>query len=174
MHLPSFLLVPLLGASLQLIAQGQFPHVEGENVQGQQVHLPLQGKSWTLIAVVASKKAQPDLEEWFTPAYNRFVMKSGLFASSYAVELFLVPVFTGMDKVAYGSSMAQLKKRVDADIAKQVVFFKGDAGDLLEALGIRDKGVPYFFTVDPEGRIVHRESGKFSVEKLDALEAPML
>ena len=49
-----------------------------------------------------------------------------------------------------------------------------DAGALLHALGITDRNIPYFFTVDPAGKIVHRESGKFEVDKLDALEEPML
>ncbi|MCO5273711.1 MAG: hypothetical protein M9900_02175 [Flavobacteriales bacterium] len=156
-----------------LAAQATFPPLEGETVQGNSVRLPTNG-SWSIMAVVVGKKAQPALEEWFAPAYNRFVMKSGLFASSYSVNLYLVPVFTGLDKAAYGPSMNTLKKRVDADLAKQVVFFKGDADVVLQALGIRDRNIPYFFTVDPQGNIVHRESGKFSVEKLDALEAPLL
>ncbi|MBS1570736.1 MAG: hypothetical protein JST45_15005 [Bacteroidetes bacterium] len=156
-----------------LSAQALFPALEGENVQGGQVRLPA-GGNWSIVAVIAGKKAQPELEKWFAPAYNRFVMKSGLFASSYDVELYLVPVFTGLNKAAYGPSMNALKKQVDADLAKQVVFFKGDEGPLMDALGIKDTSIPYFFTVDPAGKIAHRESGKFSVEKLDALEAPML
>jgi hypothetical protein len=173
MHLLRSLLFPALVVPFMLSAQVAFPPLEGENAAGKTVHVPING-TWNILALVAGKKAQPILEEWFAPAYNRFVMKSGLFASSYEVDLFLVPVFTGLDKAAYGPSMNTLKKKVDADLAKQVVFFRGDADAALDALGIKDKGIPYFFTVDPQGKIVHRESGKFSVEKLDALEAPML
>lgn len=173
MHLLRSLLFPAFCVPVILSAQAAFPVLEGENVQGNSIQLPTNG-SWGIVAVVAGKKAQPALEEWFAPAYNRFVMKSGLFASSYEVNLFLVPVFTGLDKAAYGPSMNALKKKVDADLAKQVVFVKGNADAVLDALGIKDRGIPYFFTVDPQGHIVHRESGKFSVDKLDALEAPLL
>lgn len=172
MHLRSLFLSALVFPAL-LSAQAGFPSLEGENTSGNGVHVPSHGR-WNIVAVVAGKKAEPLLEDWFAPAYNRFIMKSGLFASSYTVDLFLVPVFTGLDKAAYGPSMNSLKKKVDADLAQQVVFYKGDAALVLDALGIKDKGIPYFFTVDPQGNIVHRESGSFSVEKLDALEAPML
>lgn len=169
------LLIALLSIPAILPAQTPFPELKGETVDGDMVDLPVQdGRTWTIVAVACGKKAQPMLEEWFAPAYNRFVMKSGLFADSYKADLYLVPIFTGMDKTAYGASMNALRKNVDADIARRVLFFKGDADPLLQALGIRNGNIPYFFTVDPKGNIVHRESGKFDVDKLDALEEPML
>lgn len=172
MRILSFL---LLFAPAWLWAQAPFPAIAGETTEGKSVQLPAEAQgSWMIVAVACGKKAQPMLEEWFAPAYNRFIVKSGLFAASYTAELYLVPVFTGLDKAAYGSSMAALRKNVDADIASHVLFYKGESDAVLQALGIKDKDVPYFFTVDPQGRIVHRESGKFDVDKLDALEEPML
>ncbi len=166
----AFAIVPVL-----LFAQGRFPEVTGETADGAEVHLPApENGAWTIVAVACGKKAQPLVEEWFAPAYNRFVVKNGLFAASYDAELYLVPVFTGADKAAYGPSMNALRKNVDADIVRRVLFFNGDADALLQALGITDRNIPYFFTVDPAGKIVHRESGKFDVDKLDALEEPML
>lgn len=166
----AFAFIPLL-----LLAQVSFPDITGETADGAKVHLPAVGNStWTIVAVACGKKAQPLLEEWFEPAYNRFVMKSGLFAGSYDAELYLVPVFTGLDMAAYGPSMKALRKSVDADVAGHVLFFKGDDDAFLQALGIQDRNIPYFFTVDPTGKIVRRESGKFDVDKLDALEEPML
>ncbi|HRO39851.1 MAG TPA: hypothetical protein PLZ25_08015 [Flavobacteriales bacterium] len=47
-----------------LAAQATFPPLEGETVQGNSVQLPTNG-SWSIMAVVAGKKAQPALEEWF-------------------------------------------------------------------------------------------------------------
>ena len=169
------LLTVLLLAPAILLAQTGFPSITGETTNGTEITLPVKSnESWTIVAIACGKKAQPMLEEWFAPAYNRFVVKSGLFAASYDAELYLVPIFTGLDKAAYGPSMNALRKNVDADIAERVLFFKGDADAVLEALDIKDKNIPYFFTVDPQGRVVHRESGSFDVDKLDALEEPML
>lgn len=166
----AFALFPAL-----LPAQSRLPDISGETVDGTVVHLPgAANGAWTVVAVVSGKKAQALVEEWFAPAYNRFIVKSGLFAASYDAELYLVPVFTGKDKAAFGPSMNALRKNVDADIARRVVFLKGDYEALLQALGVTDRNIPYFFTVDPAGQVVHRESGKFDVDKLDALEEPML
>jgi hypothetical protein len=41
---------------------------------------------------------------------------------------------------------------------------------LLEALAMRDRDEPLFLVVDPEGHIVHRSAGAYTVDKLDALE----
>ncbi|MEO8733894.1 MAG: hypothetical protein ABI373_06160 [Flavobacteriales bacterium] len=131
-------------------------------------------KGFTVIAIAFGKKAQPILETWYGPASSRFVNKQGIFASSYHADLFLVPMFVGLDRSAYGSSMKELRRSADPDIARRVVFFKGDANAVIEALQMTDKNIPYFFVLDKDGHIVARVSGAFSVDKLDALEAPML
>lgn len=156
-------------------AQQVFPGLEGETVDGRTVRLPLKGNSsFTIVAMAYGKKAEPLLEKWYAPAYARFVDKHGLFAGTYDVELFLVPLFVGMNKSAYGSTMSKLRKEVDADIARRVLFVKEDAHGVIDKLGMGDKNVPYFFVLDKEGRILERISGAYSVDRLDALEAPML
>jgi len=170
--LPGLLAVLL---SCQAPAQSVFPTLEGETTDGTTITLPLRDtQGFSVVAVALGKKAEPLLERWYAPAYNRFVAKNGLFAGSYEVELFLVPVFTGLNRSAYGPTMNRLRKEVDPEIARRVVFFKGDAGPLVDALGMKDKDIPYFFVLDPQGRIIGRASGDFSVDRLDALEAPML
>ena len=179
MSIPNFLrctlLLAILSAPAPVVAQRIFPGFDGETVQGVTKHLPVTDSgSWTIYAVICGRKAQPILEEWFAPCYNQFVMKSGLFAASYSADLYLVPIFAGLDKAAYGPSISALRKEVDEDVAEHVIFFKGEGDRVIQALGIEDRNIPYFFTVDPKGNIVHQESGKFNVDKLDALEEPML
>lgn len=158
-----------------LHAQPAFPALEGETVDGTTVSLPLQGrKGYTIMALAYGKKAEPLLEKWYAPAYARFVDKHGLFAGSYEAELFLVPVFVGLNKSAYGSTMAKLRREVDPDIARRVLFVKDDARGLIDRLGMTDKDVPYFFVLDKEGRILKRLSGAYTVDRLEELEAPML
>ena len=131
-------------------------------------------KGYTIIALAYGKKAEPLLEEWYAPAYARFIVKNGLFAASYDADIYLVPIFTGLNKAAYSGSMNRLRKEADPDIARRVIFFKGDAKELIDALGMTDKDIPYFFVLDGAGHILKRISGAYSVDKLDALEAPML
>jgi hypothetical protein len=175
-HTFSILLVATsLVCDTPLFAQTAFPVIHGETVGGLEVVLPQASpQGFTIIAMAYGKKAQPLLETWYGPAYSRFVNKQGLFADSYHADLFLVPMFVGLNKSAYGSSMNRLRKYADPDIARRVVFFKGDAKAVIEALGMTDRNIPYFFVLDKEGHILARVSGAFSVDKLDALEAPML
>jgi hypothetical protein len=39
-----------------------------------------------------------------------------------------------------------------------------------EALDFEKKDIPYFFVVDPEGKIVYATSGKYSEAKMAAIE----
>jgi len=179
MHLNRTSTIPLVATFVflgtQLSAQTTFPVIQGETTEGSEVTLPQAAPAgFTVIAIAYGKKAQPILETWYGPAYSRFVNKQGLFADSYHADLFLVPIFVGLNKSAYGTSMKELKRSADPDIARRVVFFKGDAKAVIEALGMKDKDIPYFFVLDKNGRIVAHVSGAFSVDKLDALEAPML
>lgn len=171
----SLALAMLLHAAPQIKAQLVFPAFTGETTLGTSVNLPHQvPEGFTIVALAYGKKAEPLLEKWYAPIYNRFVAKSGLFAGTYQVELYLVPIFLGLDRAAYGPTMAKLRKDVDPEIAKRVLFVKDDARDLVGKLGLRDKDVPYFFVLDKDGRILERVSGAYTTDRLEALEAPML
>ncbi len=157
------------------IAQKSFPSITGETHDGTSITLPAaaQGRP-AIIAVAFGKKAEPVLADWYEPAYRRFVDKHGLFAGASDVQLYFVPVFVGLNKAAYEPSMKRLRKSADPDVAKRVVFFKGEADAVLQELGMKDKEEPWFFCVDAQGRIVHKEKGAFTVAKLDALEEALL
>ncbi len=168
----TLLAIAFIGAECAL-AQSDVS-ISGETTEGATLELPgaSRGK-FCIVALAASKKAEPMLQEWYEPAYLRFVAKQGLFASEHEVELWMVPVFTGLNKTAFGPVMKRLKEEADPEIARHVVFVKDDAATLLAALGIKEKDVPYFFLFDRIGKLVHQEHGNFTVEKLDALEEAM-
>jgi hypothetical protein len=168
------LLAPVsLTLSLALSAQAPISLV-GENTEGHSVELPKASAGrYCLVAIGASKKAEPALQEWYEPAYLRFIAKQGLMVSDHEVDLWLVPIFTGLNKAGFGPSMKRLKEEADPEVAARVVFVKDDAAALLQALGIKDRDVPYFLLFDAQGKLVHREQGAYSVEKLDALEEAM-
>lgn len=167
------LCVPLLW-TLASRGQSPCPSIKGETTDGATTWLPeaSQGK-YAIIAIAAGRKAQPVLQEWYEPAYLRFVAKQGLFAGEHEADLWLVPVFTGLNKAAFGPSIKRLKEAADPDVARRVVFVKEDSGALIDALGIKDRESPVFLVIDPQGRIVHREQGAYTVDKLDALEQAM-
>jgi hypothetical protein len=167
----SLLLFALGTLSLASPAQDKSFSLTGETTDGRTVSLPqASAGKYCIIAVAASKKAEPLLQEWYEPAYLRFVAKQGLMVSDVDCDLWLVPVFTGLNKAAYGPSMERLKKEADPDIAQRVVFVKDDAAAMLDAMGIKDRDQPYFFVIGPDGSRKHTEKGAYDVDKLDALE----
>ncbi len=156
-------------------AQPVFPALTGETTGGSTITLPLnEASGYTIVALAYGKRAEPLLEEWYAPAFARFVARSGLFAGDYQVELYLVPLFTGTNRAAYGTTMNKLRKQVDPDIARRVLFVKEDTRGIIDHLGLSDPDIPYFFVLDREGHIVQRVQGAYSVERLEELEAPLL
>lgn len=169
------LLIALLATLNLAQAQQRFPELVGEGLDGRTVQLPAAGSgSFTLIGMAHSQKAAPMLEEWYEPAYLRFVAGHGLFAKAYKVDVFFVPMFVGMNKAAYEPTLKKVRKSAAPEVADRIVFFKGDIAPYQEALGMPRKDIPYFFVLDAEGRVVHTTEGKFTEDKLEAIEAIFL
>ena len=171
--------IPLLLLSLLLlkicVAQGNFPSIQGETAAGAEVSLPEAGTSkYIIIGLAYSQKAQPALEDWYEPAYLRFVAKHGLFAGAYDVDVFFVPLFTGLNKAAYEPSLRKFRKSATPEIIDHVVFSKADVDPLRSQLGLDEKDIPYFFVLDRTGRILHRTKGAFSEDKLEAIEEVLM
>lgn len=163
-----FGLTIVLGAAAS--AQPIFPAIGGETANGKSITLPTRSKPWTVIGLAYSQKASPILEAWYEPAYLRFVAQHGLMAGAYDVDVFFVPLFVGANKVAYEPSLTKFRKSADPAIVDHVLFSKDDIEPLKAVLELTEKDIPYFFVLDAEGRIVHREKGAFSEEKLESIE----
>lgn len=154
--------------------EATFPQLSGETADGRAVRIPgLSGGGHTVIGIAYGKKAQPLLEEWYEPAYLRFVARHGLFASAHDAQVYFVPLFVGLNKAAYEPSLKRFRKSASPEIVDHVVFSREDL-DRAGSLGMKDPTIPYFFVVNGEGRIVHRTQGAYTPEKLDALEEVLL
>lgn len=164
----------LLGLTTSLSAQTRFPELLGETAKGTTITLPTTGKPWTVIGLAYSQKASPLLEAWYEPAYLRFIAKHGLMAGSYDADVYFVPLFVGLNKAAYEGSLNKFRKSADPEIVDHVLFSKADIEPLKEALDLKDKDIPYFFVLDAQGRIVHREQGAFTDEKLESIEEVLI
>lgn len=164
----------VLGSAIVLSGQ-RFPSLSGETATGRSVELPATGSGgFTIVGMAYSKKAGPQLEEWYEPAYLRFVAKHGLFASAYEADLYFVPLFVGANKAAYEPSLKKFRKSASPEIVDHVVFCRENGEALIDALEMKEKDVPYFFILDEQGTIVYRTQGAFTEAKLEAMEAVLL
>lgn len=164
--------------SFQWDATGQvigktFPSMTAETVADKKVTLPddVKGK-YTLIGLAYSKKSESELNSWFQPVFGKFIQKSnGLFSGfTYDVNVYFVPMFTGINAAATGTAKRKAAKNIDPQLLPYVLFYRGDLKTYKNALDFEKKDIPYFFVLDPEGKIVHATSGKYSEAKMDAVE----
>lgn len=150
-----------------------FPAITAETVEDIKVTLPQStlGK-YTLIGMAYSKKSEDELNAWFQPVFGRFIQKTkGLFSGfTYDVNVYFVPMFTGVNAAATGTAKRKAAKSIDPQILPYVLFYKGELKSYKEALDFEKKDIPYFFVLDPEGKIVFATSGKYTEGKMEAIE----
>lgn len=163
-----------LSANVHAQLGSQFPNLEGETLLNKQVVIPSDTKEkFTLLGMAYSKKSEEDLKTWFNPIYQKFIYKPknpGLFYTEYDVNVYFVPMFTGVKKAAYGKVMKKMKDKTDPKLVPHIMFYKGELKKYKEALDFEKKDVPYFFVLDKQGKIVFVTSGSYNDDKLDEIE----
>lgn len=153
-----------------------FPDMEAETVEDKKVKLPQEAKGkYTLIGLAYSKKSEDELNSWFQPVFEKFIQKTnGLMAGfGYDVNVYFVPMFTGINAAATGTAKRKALKNIDPQLLPYVLFYKGELKPYKEALDFEKKDIPYFFVLDVEGKIVYATSGKYTEAKMDQVESVM-
>jgi hypothetical protein len=171
----------MLAVVLSLVAEAQvtgkmFPNMEAETVEDKKVNLPQDTKGkYTLLGLAYSKKSEEDLNSWFQPVFEKYIQKTtGVLASfSYDVNVYFVPMFTGINAAATGTAKRKAIKNIDPQLLPYVLFYKGELKTYKEALEFDKKDVPYFFVLDPTGKIVHATMGRYSDAKMSEIEDVM-
>lgn len=172
----------LLSLILSIVAHGLlfgqvtgkiFPDMVAETADDKKMTLPADVKGkFTLLGLAYSKKSEDELRTWFEPIFTKFVQKpEGLLAGmGYDVNVFFVPMFTGVNAAAQGTAKRKAMKNLDPQLLPYILFYKGELKSYKEALDFERRDIPYFFVLNPEGKIVYATSGAFSDAKLSALE----
>ena len=159
-------------ANAQVIGK-MFPAMETQTVDDKKITLPddVKGK-YTLLGLAYSKKSEDELNTWFEPVFSKFVQKtSGLMAGmGYDVNVYFVPMFTGINAAATGTAKKKAAKNMDPQLLPNILFYKGELKTYKEALDFEKRDIPYFFVLDPTGKIVYATSGAFTEAKMDKVE----
>ena len=171
-------LVVLCLLGIAIVAEAQvigkdFPEMIAETVDDEKVNLPtdVAGK-YTLIGMAYSKKSEDELNSWFQPVFQKFIQKTtGIMAGfGYDVNVYFVPMFTGVNAAATGTAKRKALKNIDPQLLPYILFYKGDLKTYKQALDFEKRDIPYFFVLDPEGKIVFATSGKYTEDKMDEVE----
>ena len=170
-------LVMILSCAVQAQVIGKmFPDMEAETVEDKKVKLPQEAKGkYTLLGLAYSKKSEDELNSWFQPVFEKFIQKTnGLMAGfGYDVNVYFVPMFTGVNAAATGTAKRKALKNIDPQLLPYVLFYKGELKPYKEALDFEKKDIPYFFVLDAEGKIIYATSGKYTDAKMDQVEDVM-
>lgn len=160
-------------SSAQVVGK-MFPAMEAETVEDRKVHLPIDTKGkYTLLGLAYSKKSEDELNSWFEPVFSKFIQKTtGLMAGmGYDVNVYFVPMFTGVNAAATGTAKKKAVKNMDPQLLPYILFYKGELKMYKEELDFEKRDIPYFFVLDPQGKIIFATSGKYSEDKMDEVEA---
>jgi hypothetical protein len=167
------LLALIIKAGHAQVTGKKFPAMSAETVEDKKVSLPddVKGK-YTLIGLAYSKKSEDELNSWFQPVFQKFIQKSTGVMSGFAydVNVYFVPMFTGVNAAAEGTAKKKALKNIDPQLLPYILFYKGELKTYKEALDFEKRDIPYFFVLDPDGTIVHATSGAYSDDKMDAVE----
>ena len=168
-----FATVLTLSAVAQVTGK-MFPAMEVETVEDKKVNLPQDAKGkYTLLGLAYSKKSEDELNSWFQPVFEKYIQKTkGLLAGfTYDVNVYFIPMFTGINAAATGTAKRKALKNIDPQLLPYVLFYKGELKPYKETLEFDKKDVPYFFVLDPTGKIVHATIGKYTEDKMDEIES---
>src|SRR5258706_1293238 len=169
-----FLFAALFSNAQSQIVGKQFPDMVVETAEDKKVNLPgdVKGK-YTLLGLAYSKKSEDQLNTWFNPVFTTFIQKNtGQMATfNYDVNVFFVPMFTGINAATTGSAKRKAMKNIHPELLPHILFYKGELKKYKEELDFEKKDIPYFFILDADGKIVFATNGVYSDAKMESIEA---
>ncbi len=153
-----------------------FPTMQCENYNGEKVNIPEETKGkYTLIGMAFSNAAEKDLKTWISPVYNKFIgkvdrSKADVFdvGIDYDINLYFIPMFTGLNQLTSKSSKQKIKDATDKELYSYLLFYEGGK-TYKEELDFEKKDIPYFFVLDKTGKIKYATSGKFDDKKFEKI-----
>jgi hypothetical protein len=167
------LFILTLLTSLTLVAQKgkTFPDLEGETLDGKTIVVPADvSDKLTIVGMAFSKKAEATLKSWYTPMYDKFILKRGIFDAQYDVNFFFIPMYTGTKKMAYQISMNKMRESNRKDLYPYLLFYKGEMDPYISVLNMDEKNLSYLFVIDQKGKVIYSTKGLFTEKKMEGLE----
>lgn len=168
-----FCLLAFSGYGYAQVIGKAFPEMTAETVEDKKVNLPGDTKGkYTLLGLAYSRKSEDELNSWFNPVYTTFIQKpTGMIQGfTYDVNVYFVPMFTGVNAAATGTAKRKAIKNINPQLLPYILFYKGELRTYKEALDFERKDIPYFFVLDPEGKIIFATSGAYSDQKMESVE----
>ena len=162
-------LILILQLSNESLAQS-FPSIEAENVKSKKLNIPtdLNGKK-SIVFLAFTQQAEEMLDNWYEPVYTMFLDESGFNAMAYDCNVKLIMMFTGVGQSAANGIIKKIKDNVDEEFNDYLLFYQGDFKEQMKALELDKKNDAYVFVLDEKGKIIFKDSGRYSESKLEKI-----
>lgn len=151
-----------------------FPMLVAEALDGTSIDLPekIRGK-FSLLGLAWTRKSEDELRTWYGPVVETFLRKGTgmLSAFNYDINVYFIPMFTGINSAAAGPARKSALKNTDPILQPHVLFYRGEMKPYRELLKSETRDLPFFFLLDKEGHIIYTAIGAWSQEKMDAIES---
>jgi len=174
----SAVLIFLYGPTFSQVKDKPFPEMKTLTLEAQTIYLPKDSKGkFTLLGMAFSKKSENALNSWFQPIYDKFLsagtgdMGSMFGGFGYDVNVYFVPMFTGVKTAATKTAMKKAIKHIHPSMQKYILFYKGKLKPYKNSLNFEERDVPYFFVLDEKGIIRYATSGTYTNAKMTQIEA---
>lgn len=145
--------------------------IVGETIDHQRINIPedVKGK-YTLLFFASSNKAQPALESWMDPVYQKFIAKTGLMDDMYDVNVFFIPLVKSNNQLLAENMKKKFRESAQSDLKPHVIFSETNTEQILSLLKITRTEVPYLFLLDKDAKIIFETNGAYSEEKFDRID----
>ncbi len=167
-----FTILTIITLACAAFAEAQtLPDIKAETAENKVVNIPkdIVGK-YTFLCFASSQKAQPDLESWLEPVYQKFIAKTGIMDDMFDVNVFFIPILTGTN-ISFAASMKKkFRENTQEDLQSHVLFCTENGKDIISSINMDDTSIPYFFLLDKDAKIIYKTNGKFTDEKFDAID----
>tara|TARA_B100000809_G_scaffold263425_1_gene316654 strand:+ start:389 stop:874 length:486 start_codon:yes stop_codon:yes gene_type:complete len=150
-----------------------FPSLACTDLLNNPITIPkdIKGKK-SILVLAASKKAEDNLQSWMLPLFNTFIADNSknMFATtSYDVNTFFIPVFSGVAKAAANNIKKKMLNGLDPLLQSHVLIYKGSANKLFDELGLDKKEVALLI-IDENGNTLKTIEGGYTDEKMENIE----
>ncbi len=141
-----------------------FPKIEGETLDGKAISLPQGPKTFALVGVAASVKAQADLESWMQPVYTEVM--NGQF---FVVKTYMLVLADGIKGVGKDQIAKQLKTKIPNEFHQYLMISEVSMDAIKGPLKLVNRDEPYFYVIDPLGKIIYETSGEYTEKKMEGI-----
>lgn len=158
----------LVWLGTNLSAQQKFPEIACVNLKGEKLTLPRTDKHQVII-MAFGRHNEKELESWLQPAFDKFVLKTGLIDLMFDAHLYLVSVLSGVEATTAKANLNKIKDQIDADLYSNILMLNSDADIIMQTLKPDTRQV-HVYLLNKEGDILRVVKGKFDDDKMEALE----